>query len=123
MKKILAILLAFGLATLLTACGGSPKSIAEDFYKNVAAGKTKEAVALMNPRTVGLLGEPKISAMLGEVSKKYAAAGGIDKIEFSDEKEEGDSYSASVTIHLKNGETQPDHVEMSKVDGKWYLGK
>jgi hypothetical protein len=123
MKKILAISLAFGLATLLTACGGGPKSVALEFYKDVDSGKIKEAVALMNPANVQMVGEAKLSAMLTEVQKKYASMGGLDHEDFSNEKEEGDSYKADVALYFKNGFKDTATAELHKIDGKWYIGK
>jgi len=119
MKKI-TILSA--IAMLMVACGGGPKSVAEDFTRALYTCNTEKAITLAGLKKGTQDGEfvaGKLGAACAEMKEKGMVFSGIKESTVTSESDS--SASVRVTSKFKNGSTETDTINLYKEDGKWIV--
>ena len=138
MKKMMMAVAGLAMAVVMTGCGGSPKSVAEDFAEAVAKRDVDKAVELTAAATVGVEAEK-----MKDLKKRIEDMG---KDEIKDDKFDAESYSdvikvppedvgytivngvkvtndkAEVKVQFVRGKDKKAcgmDVELGKFDGKW----
>ena len=107
-NKVRLLVSALVCAFALSACGGGPADVAEDFAGYLAAGEVSKAKELSTETTAELL-------------QLASGFGGLDidpdfEFELIDEKVDGNR--AQITYRDK-GDGKVDTIDLVKLDGKW----
>jgi hypothetical protein len=121
MKSNLKLIAVVALVGLLSACSSGPRSVVEDTYQAINAANYDEVIKHLDPQMVAALGKPKVVSMFSERHNVWAAAGGLKSEDLLSEKQTGDSYTSTYTLHFGNGGVLTDKNALTKVDGKWYF--
>lgn len=98
--------------------GASPEKTVEDFFRNVADGKTEEAAKMVE--VDGQQGQDLV-AMLATISMEAAAQDGIRNIESENLGGDDSLRSMRSRITYNNGRTETRALTLHKVDGRWLL--
>ena len=98
MNKMMMAVAGLAMAVVMTGCGGSPKSVAEDFAEAVAKREVDKAVALTAEATVGVEAEE-----MKNLKKRIEDMG---KEEIKDDKLDAESYSDVITVPEENAKYQ-----------------
>lgn len=121
--KLMKWATALALSLLLTACGlgSSAKSTVEDFYWDVNKGKVSSALEKISPATRKMMGEAKFRAAIESQAQKFQNHGGLKKVEIEGE-ELAETARFQVKLIMNDGETLHDKANVSKIEGRWYIG-
>lgn len=106
----------------LTACGKSPESTVESFYRAMGKGEVTEAKTYLSSEMINTLGDAKLSRVISSESARISECGGIKKVE-TDLKGEGEvrSGTAVVSYVADKCKAKSFKTKMVKEDGKWKI--
>lgn len=116
--KALACILA--ITTLLTGCSPGPSATAKAFAENAAAGRSAEALELMDPELKSAFG-PKIVPALSKVSTAAEKKGGLESIAIEDEQIDGTRATLKISETFGDGSKNNSKMKLREIDGKWYV--
>lgn len=107
---------------LLTACGGSPQSAVEGFYRAIDAGNSKKALDYFDQETRQMWGG-KLVAAIAQNIEKAEKCGGIDDIKTEQIAERGDLRVIKATVSFKNDKCTrtTEDFRLIKSDGSWRI--
>lgn len=114
MKKILFVVL---MSLGLSACGSSPESSVNSFYKAIDAGDTKGAKEFVSDGLKTMMGS-KLDAVLQKRTTEYMAHKGVDSINTSCDTK-GDVSVCSTDITFKDGAKKHENDTLNKTDAGW----
>lgn len=135
MKKMMMAVAGLAMAVVLSGCGGSPKSVAEDFVNAVIQRETDKAVKCYNVNNATSKQIKDMKEKLENVGKKIndnkLEAEAIN--ELIDVPAENEGYKlvngakitgekATVQVQFKKGQDKKSEgmeVELLKIDGSW----
>ena len=120
----LKIVLALAASLALTACGKSPESTVESFYKALGKGEIKEAVSYLSKQITENFGEKKITQGMTAEAQRIALCGGVKSVK-SELKGEGDVRAGQTTVVYGDAQKCPEKTEKAalvKEDGTWKIG-
>lgn len=120
-KEIAKNLLVVASVSLLAACGTSPESTIEDFYRALEKGELTKAKGYVSKEILAMLGDAKLQVTLAKEAQKIKACGGIKTIT---NKLEGQGEIQSGTTVVTFGGNCPQRSEKAKLvkeDGKWKI--
>lgn len=122
MKLRYTMVLAAMATGLLAACSPSPEGTVEKFYHAVEKNDDEAALKLIHPVSVQMMGVSKFRASFAKQRGKFEECGGIKSITV-DMKGTADRKAGPAEVSFK-GECKPqrDNLQMTKVDGTWYIG-
>ena len=81
--KFVRVITIIAITILLVACGSSPQSALNDFYRSTEAGDITKAYSLCSSNMHQMLGEQKLKLALGSIHDQIKAKGGIKDIKMS----------------------------------------
>lgn len=115
------ILLLLAAALPFVACGlfGGPGQATKDFYYALEAGKIDEAMKTVSNQTKNTLGEPKLRALLTDLTRKIKQHGGISSIDITSEELTGEIADVAGTIKYEDGTSESFTQKLFKENGDW----
>jgi hypothetical protein len=124
MKKVLFFSLTVLLSGLfIIGCGGSkstPEDTAKEFISLVEKGNM-DALDLMAPELVQMLGKEKLEKALAESGQKFKDNGGVKSVDISDKVIKDNEATMKVTTNFNNGKSETEKMKMINKDGKWLI--
>lgn len=115
------IVLSLAAALAFVACGlfGGPGQATKNFYYALEAGRVDEAMKTVSSQTKSALGEPKLRALLTDLTRKIKQRGGIASIEITSEEITGEIADVTGTVKYEDGTSESFTQKLFKENGDW----
>lgn len=131
LARKLSVLWVSLFALCLAACGPSPDSVVQDFYKAVADNRADDAISylLLEDVKENDLSDvkEKIQGMfINILHKRIEAGGGLESVDVTVVEKKGDAAKVHAEVKYKNGTDEGgdfDLVKNAKGEWKIKLGK
>lgn len=121
-QSIGGFLCAVAVYTLFTGCAGGsagPDGAVKKFLGSLKNGNIESAVSYFSPE---ILKEPGAKEKLTAVFKSTTStAGGIESFSIGESSVDGDDASVKYTLNYKDGRSEENTINCTRVKGKWYL--
>lgn len=119
MRFIKTLIIAV-ITTLLMACGSSPQSTLNDFYRSTEAGDITKAYSLCSSNMHQMLGEQKLKLALGSIHDQIKAKGGIKDIKIKGEPDK-EIANLELTITYGSGRIETGKENLVLENGQWKI--
>lgn len=118
--KFVRVITIIAITILLVACGSSPQSALNDFYRSTEAGDITKAYSLCSSNMHQMLGEQKLKLALGSIHDQIKAKGGIKDIKIKGEPDK-EIANLELTITYGSGRIETGKENLVLENGQWKI--
>ncbi len=122
---LLAPLLAFFLALLLSACGPAPENVVQEYYKAVAGNRADVAVKMFSLQDVKANDmtavQGKLMMIVGEQYSRIQGEGGLKSVTTKVVEQKDDTATIEAEVTFNNGKSQKDTIHLVKEKNGWKI--